>query len=412
MIFDSFNLKAVAVTIVAATFVMGCGPKIEPEPVPEPEPEPQKVEVRSVSLNQTSISLETTDCYQLEATVNPLNADDPTVTWSSSDAGVASVSQEGLVTALTAGTAKITAKAGAKSAVCKVTVSTKIYHVTEVSLDKTALELTEGDKATLTATVGPDNATNPSVNWSVDDPTVLSIAPNGNSLSLEALKAGTATVIVSTTDGGKIASCKVTVKSAIVPVRSISLDKTTLGLVEGDKATLTATIQPSDASDQSVTWSVDKPDVLTITANGKNLSIEAKAAGEAIITVTSTDGGFSASCKVSVSSAYYPVVSVSLDKESYSLAPDATFSLTATINPSNATNPSLTWSIDNTHVAQLSSTEGASITVTGKNEGTATVTVTSIDGSKTATCTIKVSADGLGTGGDVNYGEDDYGKFN
>ncbi|MCQ2114893.1 MAG: Ig-like domain-containing protein [Bacteroidales bacterium] len=301
MKFLTEDIKSAVVTFVAAAFVLGCGPRVEPDPGPEPEPVPEKIEVKSVSLNQTSIALETTDTFQLEATVNPLNADDPTVSWSSSDAAVASVSADGLVTALTAGSAKITAKAGAKSAVCKVTVTTKIYHVTEVLLDKTSLELTEGDAASLQATVNPSNATDPSLNWSVDDKTVLSITPEGNRLQIQALKPGSATIVVSSVDGGKMAMCKVKVNSSFISVESLSLDKTTLSLYEGAVAALAVTVNPSNATDPRVEWSVDKPELLSVAADGTKATLTALKAGTAVVTVKSLDGAKTVSCTVTVS---------------------------------------------------------------------------------------------------------------
>ena len=121
---------------LAALLVLACGPQ-GPEKAPEKEPEvpvDETVAVTSVSLSQTSISLEEGQTQSLTATVFPPNATDPTVTWKSSDEAVARV-EGGVVTGVKKGSARITASAGAKSAVCKVTVTEKIYHVTSVTIE-------------------------------------------------------------------------------------------------------------------------------------------------------------------------------------------------------------------------------------------------------------------------------------
>ena len=166
----------------------------------------QKVAVSSVSLNKTSVTLTEGESEVLNATVKPDNATDKTVTWSSSDASVAKV-ENGKVTAVKAGTATITAKAGDKSATCTVTVNKKVVAVTSVTLNKTELTLTEGEAETLTATVKPDDATDKTVTWSSSDASIATVDANGK---VTAVKAGTATITAKA--GDKSATCMVTVK--------------------------------------------------------------------------------------------------------------------------------------------------------------------------------------------------------
>ena len=170
--------------------------------------EPAIVAVTSVTLDSTSITLVEGDSQTLTATVSPSNAENQKVLWSSSNSSVASV-KEGVVTALKVGNATITAKTddGGKTATCKVIVETKDIPVTGVTLDKTSYEMTEGDEFTLTATVNPENATNKNISWSSSNTSVATVE-NGK---VKALKTGTATITVKTEDGGKVASCEVTV---------------------------------------------------------------------------------------------------------------------------------------------------------------------------------------------------------
>ena len=168
---------------------------------------PQVVAVSSVSLDKTSLSLTEGESATLAATVKPDNATNKTVTWSSSNASVASVDASGKVTAVAEGTATITAKAGDKTATCTVTVKKKVVAVSSVSLDKTSLELTVGETATLVATVIPDRATEKTVSWSSSSSSVATVDASGK---VTAVAKGTATITAKA--GGKTAICTVTVK--------------------------------------------------------------------------------------------------------------------------------------------------------------------------------------------------------
>lgn len=177
------------------------------------------VQVTGVSLSQTTMNLTAGSTSQLTATVEPFNATNKNVAWSSSAPEVAAVDENGKVTALTAGSATITVTTadGSKTAVCAVTVeggSTPIVNVESVSLNKTSLELEAGDSEQLTATVEPENATNKSVTWTSSNNSVATVDANGN---VEAISAGTATITVTTADGGKTATCTVTVTKPTDP---------------------------------------------------------------------------------------------------------------------------------------------------------------------------------------------------
>lgn len=171
--------------------------------------EQTNVPVNHVLLNKTSTTLTVGNTETLTATVEPANATNKAVTWSSDNSGVATVSN-GVVTAVTPGTATITVTAqgdSTKSASCTVTVTAAAVPVTGVTLNKTSTSLYVGDTETLTATVAPDNATNKNVTWSTSDANVATVE-NG---VVTAVSAGTATITVTTEDGGKTATCTITV---------------------------------------------------------------------------------------------------------------------------------------------------------------------------------------------------------
>ena len=254
------------------------------------------VNVTEVSLDKTELTLTEGETETLTATVRPDNADNRKVTWSSDKTEVATVDGAGKVTAVKPGEAvvTVTTEDGGKTATCKVTVKAKVVNVTDVTLDKTELTLTEGETGTLTATVKPDNADNRKVTWSSDKTEIATVGGDGR---VTAVKPGEAVVTVTTEDGGKTATCKVTVKAKAVSVTEVTLDRTELTLTEGEAETLTATVRPDNADNRNVTWSSDKTEIATVDGAGK---VTAVKAGEAVVTVTTEDGGFRSGCTVTV----------------------------------------------------------------------------------------------------------------
>ena len=316
----------------------------------------------------------------LSARVSPEAASDRAVAWSSSDRSVATVDKTGTVQSLKPGTATVTATAEGKSGTCTVTVKAKAVNVTEVTLDKTELTLTEGETETLTATVKPDNADNRKVTWSSDKTDVATVDGTGK---VTAVKPGEAVVTVTTEDGGKTASCKVTVKAKAVNVTEVSLDKTELTLTEGETETLTATVKPDNADNRKVTWSSDKTDVATVDGAGR---VTAVKAGEAVVTVTTEDGGKTASCKVTVKAKVVPVTGVEVNPWAVTLSVRGTSKLSYTIRPADATNQNVKWESESPSVATVDS-EG---NVQGVAAGTAKICVTTEDGGFKSYCTVTV----------------------
>ena len=169
-----------------------------------------------------------------------------------------------------------------------------IVHVTGVTLNKTSLELNIGDTETLTATVAPDTATDKTVTWSSSNTAIASVDTNGK---VTAVEEGTTTISVTTKDGNKTATSKVTVKTPIIAVTGVTLNKTSLELNIGDTETLTATIAPDTATDKTVNWSSSNTAIATVDANGK---VTAVAEGSATITVKTKDGEKTAECVIKV----------------------------------------------------------------------------------------------------------------
>ncbi len=254
--------------------------------------------------------------------------------------------------------------------------------VTSVTLTPATKTIEAGNTFDLVATVKPSNATNPTVTWSSNNTAIATVDNKG---TVTAIKAGKATITVTTEDGGKTATCVVTVTEAAVAVTGVKLDINTKSLVKGTSFTLTATVEPSNATNTNVTWSSNNKTVATVDNTGK---VTALKEGTATITVTTEDGGKTATCVVTVTEAAVAVTGVKLDISTKSLVKGTSFTLTATIEPSNATNTNVTWSSNKPAVATVDNTGK----VTGVAVGKATITVTTEDGGKTATCEVTVTS--------------------
>ena len=226
----------------------------------------------------------------LNATVLPENVTDKTVTWSSSNPAAVKV-ENGKLTALAEGNATITAKCGEKSAFCTVTVQKAEVLAESVTLDQTTMELTVNGTGKLTATVKPDETTVKTIQWSSSDEAVATVGADG---TVTALKEGTA--VITAKCGEKSAECTVTVKAEAVMPTSITMEPTMLSLTVGQTYALIATVLPENATDKSVTWSSDAPDIVEVTAGG---AVTAKAAGTATITAKTTNG-LTITCAVTV----------------------------------------------------------------------------------------------------------------
>lgn len=326
-----------------------------------------------VTLDFTSISINAGKTKTLVATVKPTTASDRTVTWKSSNKKVATVNSKGVVTAVAAGTANITATSGDGNAsvYCKVTVT---QPPTGVSLSSKTLKVAIGKTKTLTATVEPDTAYNKNVTWKSSNTAIATVTDAG---VVKGIKAGTAKITATTMDGKFTATCSVTVYTA---VKSVKLNKTSLTLKYGGSTTITPTITPSNATYKTVTWTSSDTDVATVDKNGK---VKAVGVGYALITATTTQGSKTATCQVNVVKA---VTGIKLNKSTISVEVGDTYTLKSTISPTDASNKTVSWKTSDKSVATVSS----SGKVTAKKLGTATITVTTADGSFTAKCTVKV----------------------
>jgi uncharacterized protein YjdB len=355
---------------------------------------PDTIPVTGVTLNKLTLTLTVGNSETLVETVEPSDATNKKVSWDSDNSDVATVTN-GFVTALSPGEARITVTTedGDFEKTCIVTVTPVL--VTGVEMNEEAITLEEGDTKVLTATVLPETATNKNVTWLSSDTDVATVDVHAENhvATIRALAEGEATITVTTVNGSHSAECVVTVipvDPGTVAVTGVTLNKSALTLIMGSSETLIETVEPPDATNTNVSWDSNNTAVATV----NNGTVHAHTVGTATITVTTENGGFEKTCIVTVKPV--AVTFVALSQTSLTLLLNETGTLTATVNPTDATNKNVSWrSSDETKATVTVNPATGVATVTAKAEGTADIIVTTAglkadDQPATATCAVTV----------------------
>lgn len=331
-----------------------------------------KVNVTGISLDRNSVTVNVGKTYQLVDMISPSNASEKSVTWSTDNKKVATVTSKGVIKGVKAGTAIITVKTvdGGYTAKCKVTV---VQPVTGVKLGTSSVKLAVGKSKALTWTVSPSDATNKDVKWSSSDTSVVTVSKG----VVTAKKAGSATVTVTTVDGGYKAVCNFTV---YVPVTGVKVAASKLKIPKGQSRLLTASVLPSNATNKTVSWSSSNTSVAKVSSSGQ---ITGVSKGTVNITAKTADGAYTAVCVVTV---YQLVESIKLDATSVSLQVGKTKTLTAKVSPSTASYPTVKWKSSNEKVATVDS-KGC---IKAISAGTATIKAVSLDKNAEKTCKVTV----------------------
>jgi uncharacterized protein YjdB len=251
-----------------------------------------------------------------------------------------SISGNNLVYTVTAGgaTAKITFNNGKKGLSYQADeiqfADEDPIPVQRIELSAAALQLTVGTQETLTVIFTPNDATNKTITWTSSNPFVAGVSDAG---TVTAISAGTAAITATTTDGNHAAYCAVTVEA--VNVTGVQITPATLRLNEDETGILSVTIVPPDATNKNVVWSTSNASVAVVSGG----TVTAMNEGTATITATTEDGNKTATCTVTVTKKFVAVTGVTLSPSSTELAIGAEAWLTATIFPDNATNRGVTW---------------------------------------------------------------------
>ncbi|MDO5398621.1 MAG: Ig-like domain-containing protein [bacterium] len=247
-----------------------------------------------------------------------------------------------------------------------------------IELNKKELTLkSDGAAETLTAEIIGDY-TEADLVWSSSNPEIASVE-NG---TVTPHKAGTADITVNINGTELSDVCRVTVTQS---AQSIAVSQDTMELsVGGAKGELSVSILPSDANNKKVTWQSDNPSVAAVSSNG---IVTPVSRGTANITAAAEDGGFSASCAVTVTE-NVPVTGITLDKARLTLPEKGAVNrIKVNTEPSNASNKNIVWSSSDTSVATV--LDGV---VTSQNPGTAIITAKTADGNFSVSCEVTVEA--------------------
>ena len=387
---------------------------------------PPTVEVTSVSLSERELTLEVGQTAFLIASVLPDDATDKTVTWTSADTKVASVTGGNVpdvtgvpmpgatVTAVAEGETTINAKAGDVVASCKVTVKKKDdggngnggegggeVTVTGITLDNGEIHLTPSQTFQLVATVQPEDAASQvTVSWSSKNTGVATVDQNG---TVTAVANGETDVVASA--GGKEASCHVKVESEVA-ITGISLNETALTLKEGETFQLQATFIPATATPKTIEWTSSIPAVATVDDNG--LVTAVRKGGPASIWAIVNKGTYletSVKCEVTVTGDAPAIESITVTPAKVTVNATESTILTATVNP-EGTGAVIQWTSDNTAIATVEKISDTQAQVTGVGIGNVKVIASVGDVFDYSEVTVEKKGSGGGETGDVSIALD------
>ena len=349
------------------------------------------VAAESLTLNPSYASVEAGDLVTIKATVKPEDATFKTVSWKSSDLALAEV-YNGTVKTLKEGSVTITASVGSLSATCNIVIAKAPIPVESITLNKTETTIEIGKTETLTATVNPEDADDPTVTWTSSNWAVASVVEG----VVTAIAEGTA--VITAQAGDQTATCTVTVPHVYIPLESLEFAKTETTLRVGGTEKLELVITPYNADHEDIVWSSSDEGVATVTDG----LVKAVGVGTAVITASAGDK--SAQCTVTVLPVSKPVESVQLNKNAFTLEVGGSEILVATVSPVDTDDTALTWTSSDERIATVSQ-NGRVVAVA---EGIAVITVKA--GDKTDTCTVTVIPSNKKDSGTIDDlgGEDKY----
>ena len=333
--------------------------------------------IKSISISPSSYSVALRDSVQIGVVITPTDALADSLIWSSNNPAVATVGKGGIVTAVSNGTATITARTSYGNISASCTVRAYSVNAKGVSIAEGDNSVVVNETIDLDPVFNPVNTTNQNVTWASSDDSIATVDENG---IVTGIKAGTVNITVTTEDGGFTATKEITV---IQPVTGMSLAEHELTLEVRASAQLTADILPEDASNQTVLWTSSDESVAVVDENG---TVTATGLGSAVITGVTEDGGFSDQCNVTTYSV--PAEGISIDEEGSvsEIEFGKTGSIQIVFDPVNTTNQNLIWSSSDESIAIVD--ENGVITAVG--EGPVTITATSEDGGFTASKEITI----------------------
>ena len=265
------------------------------------------IEMIDILLNKSKITLNIGDTEQLKATLKPINATNIQLNWTSSDTKVATVDQNGKITAKENGMTLITVQSNnGKKSTCEVIVNTKNeiinIDITNININKNNITMYVGDTEQLFATIEPNNATNKDISWLSDNTNIATIDQTGK---VTALNQGYVTITAVSTNG-VTAKCQIKIEPKTNPIIDTNIEVTNIILNETSKTiylnsnsktvNLTATVEPSNATNKNIIWTSSNNNIAKV-ENGK---VTALNTGTATITAKIEGDKHEASFKLTV----------------------------------------------------------------------------------------------------------------
>ncbi|MGL4484169.1 MAG: Ig-like domain-containing protein, partial [Anaerovoracaceae bacterium] len=296
--------------------------------------------------DKSNLTLDIGGDEKVAYTVLPENASNKAIEWQSGNPAIASVSQSGVITAVATGQTFVRANALHDVGVDKIIIVnvTDKKKVKGISIQEQNLVININENSQLTSAFTPADAFNKNVTWSSDNQAIAMVSEAG---VVRGVGEGATTIKATSVDSGQVATTTITVKNG---VESVSLNKTNFNINLGSSEFLIASVMPETAGDTHVTWSSSDNNIATVTNQG---DVRGLAVGSAIITVTTRDGGKTASAIVNVRK---PVERISLDKSIETIAIGTNMDIVATVTPVDAINKEVTWSSSDENIALVSAT--------------------------------------------------------
>ena len=311
----------------------------------------------------------------------PEEASKKDVTWTSADERIATVDENGVVTGVKKGTARITATAADGSRI-RATISLNvIQNAEEITLDKTEVTVDVGRSAAVKATVLPKETNNKAVVWSSSDEGIATVNKDGR---VTGVALGQCEITCTSKTNGEVqAKAVVTVQQ---PVKKITIDEAPV-IYAGDSAKLTAHVEPADASNPALTFRSANEKVLTVDADG---TITALKYGEATVVAESTDGS-KRQAKIKVKVMQHVTGVHTLRRIAY-IDMGASNTTRAVVEPEKGTNNNMTWEIADSSIAVIEPDrkQPNRVKIKGLRAGETTVTCTTEDGGYQASLKVKI----------------------
>ena len=331
--------------------------------------------ITGIQTDVKTLNMKVGDTYDVKVTLTPENPTDRTLTWTTSKADVATVSN-GTITAVGVGTATIMVQGGNASPVMiEVNVRQRLE---SFAFETTSMELEVNQTKKLNIIFTPSEGVNTNVTFYSSDESTVTVDKDGN---LTGISVGSALITCIAEDLGEYRpiTCKVTVIQQHLVATDFTIDPLEQTIQVGDDFTILPIFTPAETTNKQVRYQSLDEAVATVTEEGVVTGV---MAGQTVIQCTAVETNLTALCKVTVENA----ITFSLNPSSREIAIGKSFKISKVTKPSNV-DKAATWRTSNSKIASISATGK----VTGKKIGTCTITCTLKKYKQSATCRVKVA---------------------